>query len=72
VGINDANMQRRYRDLRDKLTAAVTSNGHNVNAITNEDGRTPQQMREAGQQAAEAAVEQDQELRDNFRSARLT
>jgi hypothetical protein len=66
VGRNDENMQRRYRDLTDRLTAAATSNGHDVNAITNNDGRTPQQMREAGQQAVEAALEREREFGDNL------
>jgi hypothetical protein len=68
---NNEAMQRRYRDLRDKLTQAATENGHNVNSITNNEGRTPQQMRQTGRQVAENAIEADQRLRGDLGNAEL-
>jgi hypothetical protein len=64
--VNDETMVRRYRDLKNKLTEAATNNGHDVNSITNNQGRTPANMRQTGRQDAENVIEAEQGVRDAF------
>jgi hypothetical protein len=68
---NNPDMERRYRDLRDRLTEAATNNGHDVDAIANNEGRTPRQMRQTGRQAVEAAIEREERLRGDLGGAHL-
>jgi hypothetical protein len=68
---NNGTMERRYRDLKDQLTTAATNNGHDVNSITNNEGRTPLQMREAGRQAAEDEREQARQVHGNLHRSGL-
>jgi len=70
-GANNTDGQRRSRLLRDQLTAAATENGHDVNAITNNAGKTPQQMRNEARTEAERARQNAANLGDDLRAANL-
>jgi len=70
-GANNTAGQRRSRLLRDQLTDAAAARGHNVNAITNNAGKTPQQMRNEARTEAERARQNAADVEANVRGAGL-